>query len=356
MKIGRTMWMELKNSWKSFLLFAVVVLLFVAGYVQTYPSFSEAFEEELEGSENVDVDLLKGEDGATVRLSWDGVEGTGEYSLLVGKNPNMMVPLDRVDNIENNSYDYFLQYEDGEIPERYFAVVYEGGESGRELVGFQTNFERTTAFEEIWGVDYGEIEGFLSILWSTWWVLLIGLYISYVSVKMISRDYEENRMDILLSKPISRKQYLLEKFSVISIYTLFLLTMVGWVLIGTVYYVGELDSVSPVGLMLSSLLSWPVFLVMISVSILTTVFLESSRKAMGISFLFVLIQYGINMVGDMTESLEYVKPYTIINYWDYEAALYGKALGYFDTNFLLCLTALLVVLALVLFEKKDIPV
>ncbi|MFW5907594.1 MAG: ABC transporter permease subunit [Candidatus Natronoplasma sp.] len=356
MKIGRTMWMELKNTWKAFLLFILVVVLLVGGFAQAYPSFSDAFDEELEGVENVDVELLKEDEGVTVRLSWSEVESAQGYSLLVSKSPNMMTPLDRVENIQNTSYDYFLEYEDGEIPERYFAVVVERGEGERELVGIQTNFDRTTAFQEVWGVDYGDIQGFLSILWSSWWALLIGLYIGYVSVNVVTRDYEEDRMDILLSKPISRRQYLLEKFSVISLYTLFLLTIVGLVLIGSVYSVGELDSVSSLGLMISSLLSWPVFLVMISVSILAAVYLESSRKAVGVSFLFILVQYGINMVGDMSESLENVKPYTIINYWDYEAALYGESIGVFDTAFLLSLTALLVVLASVLFERKDIPV
>jgi len=355
MKIGKTMLMELKNSWRGFVLFLLVVIILVGGFVYAYPSFREAFENDLEGSEKVGMEVLEGE-VVKVRLSWEEFEHAENYSILVGESPNMMVPLDRVDGVENTYYDYVLEFDGDEIPERYFAVVAVRSDGERELVGMETNFERTTAFQEIWGVDYGDIQGFLSILWSTWWVLLIGLYIGYISVSVITKDYEEDRMDVILSKPISRRQYLLEKFTVVSLYTLAVLVIIGSILIGSVYSVGELNSISYSALMVSTLLSWPVFLGIISLSVLAGVYLESSKKAVGISFIFILIQYGINMVGDLTEGLEYLKTYTVINYWDYESALYGEAVGYFDVFFLLILSALLVVSALVIFERKDIPV
>ncbi len=356
MNIGKTMLMELRNSWRGYVLFILVVVLLVGGFAQAYPSFSEAFEDELDGSENVDVEMLEKDEEINVTLSWRKIDNVDSYSILVSETSNMMVPVDRVDGIKTTSHNYSLQYdEDGEVPERYFAVVAVNG-GDEELVGIETNFERKTPFQEIWGVDYGDIQGFLFILWSTWWVLLIGLYIGYISVNVITKDYEEDRMDLILSKPISRRQYFLEKFLVVSLYTLGLLAIVGLVLIGSIYSVGELNSVSSSALMASSVLSWPVFLVMISVSVLAGVYLESSRKAVGVSFIFILIQYGINMVGDMAEGLEYLKTYTIINYWDYESALYGEAVGVLDVAFLLVLSVLLVILAMVVFERKDIPV
>lgn len=356
MKIGKTMLMELKDRWKGFVLFILVVVLLVGGFVQAYPSFREAFDEGLEGSENVEVEVLKGEENISVMLSWKEFEDAENYSILVGESPNMMVPLDIVDGVENTYHEYVLGFDGDDIPERYFAVVAVRSDGERELVGMETNFERRTAFQEIWGIDYGDIQGFLSLLWSTWWVLLIGLYIGYISVNVITKDYEEDRMDLILSKPISRKQYLLEKFMVVSLYTLSVLVIIGLLLIVSVASVGELDSVSSYGLMSSSLLSWPVFLVMISVSMLAGVYLESSRKAVGVSFIFILTQYGINMVGDLTEGLEYLKTYTIINYWDYESALFGEAVSAFDVVFLFVLSALLVGSALMIFERKDIPV
>jgi len=62
MKIGKTMLMELKNSWRGFVLFLLVVIILVGGFVYAYPSFREAFENDLEGSEKVGMEVLEGEE------------------------------------------------------------------------------------------------------------------------------------------------------------------------------------------------------------------------------------------------------------------------------------------------------
>ncbi|MFO7793001.1 MAG: ABC transporter permease subunit [Candidatus Saliniplasma sp.] len=359
MKIGKTMLIELKNRWKGFLIFILVIVLLTGGFMPAYPSFSEAYDEGLEGAENVDIDVIENEVNVTINLSWSDIGSAENYTLLIGRSPSMLVPLDKIDGIEKTSFDYSLPLEDGEVPERYFTVVAvrDGEEEiSRELVGMQTNFESTSPMEDIWGMDYGDIKGFISLLWSTWWMLLIAVYAGYVSVDLISKDYEENRLDMLLSKAVSRRHYLLEKFSFISLFILSLMVMIGAVLVGSVYSLGELDTVSSYRLILSSLLAWPVFLVIIALSILAAVYLESSRKAVGASFVFILVQYGINMVGDLSESLGYLNKYTIMNYWDYEAALYGESISIFNIGFLVALAAILMVSALIIFEGKDIPV
>ncbi|MFO8110175.1 MAG: ABC transporter permease subunit [Thermoplasmata archaeon] len=359
MKIGKTMLIELKNRWKGLLIFILVVVLLTGGFMPVYPSFSEAYDEGLEGAENVDIEVIKNDVNVTINLSWSDMGCAENYSLLMSRSQSMLVPLDKIDGIEKTSFDYSLPLEDGEIPERYFAVVAvrEGEEeSGRELVGVQASFERTSPLEDVWGVDYGDIKGFISLLWSTWWMLLIAVYVGYVSVNLISKDYEESRMDMLLSKAVSRRHYLLEKFSFISLFILSLMVIIGVVLASTVHSIGELHTVSTYRLILSSLLAWPVFLVLIALSILAAVYLESSRKAVGASFVFILVQYGINMVGDLSESLGYLNKYTIMNYWDYEAALYGESISIFNIGFLVAIAALLMVSALIIFERKDIPV
>ncbi len=357
MKLGRTMLMELRNSWRGYVLFIIVVVLLIAGFTQSFPAFSEAFEDELDGSGNIEVDVIEEEEGITVRLTWIEIDDAENYTLLVGASPQMIVPFDRVTGIEEKQYDYFLPFdEDGKIPEAYFAVVAVFGEEREtEYVGMETNIERRSPLEELWGMDYGDIQGFVSVLWSMWWFLLIGLYVGYISVNSVSKDFEEDRMDILLSKPISRKQYLLEKFSLVAGYTLFLMIIAGLVLIGSVYSVGELGDVTSSALVLSAVLSWPVFLVIIAFSLSAAVYLEDSKKAMGLSFIFILVQFGIHLVGDISESLEYVRPYTIISYWDHEAALYGEAISLVDVGSLIVIAVLIFVLTLKLFERKDIP-
>ncbi|MFW6305116.1 MAG: ABC transporter permease subunit [Candidatus Saliniplasma sp.] len=357
MKIGKTMLMELKNSWRGYGLFIIVVVLLIAGFAQSFPAFNEAFEDELDGSENIEVDVIEEEEGVIVRLSWIEVDRAENYTLLVGSSPQMIVPFDRVTGIEDNSTAYHLLYDENEeIPETYFTVVAVLGEEREtEFVGMETTIERRSPLEEFWGMDYGDIQGFVSVLWNMWWFLLISLYVGYISVNSVSKDFDEDRMDIILSKPISRKQYLLEKFSLVAGYTLSLMIIAGLVLIGSIYSVGELGNVTSSALMLSAVLSWPVFLVIIAVSLLAAVYLEDSKKAMGSAFIFILIQFGIHLVGDISESLAYVKHYTIISYWDHEAALYGEAISLGEVGLVIVIAVLIMLATLKLFERKDIP-
>ncbi len=359
MNIGKTMLMELKNSWKGLTLFLIIVILLIAGFVQAHPSIREGFEEDkLDGEDNVEVKVR--EDGeVTVDLSWTywaEDKEVDDYTVLVGYSPSMIVPLNREDGIETTTFSYGLERDDeGKIPELYFAVIANIGED-RELVGMETSFERRDSLMEIWGVDMRDIRGMISMLWDMWWVLLIGLYLGYISVNSVSKDFEERRMDVIFSTPISKRQYLLEKFTALALYMLFLLTVSGLIMVAAVGSLGELNSVSSTALFLSSVLSWPIFLVIIAFSILGAVYLEDSRKAIGFSFLIILVQYGINVVAGMAEGLEYLGSYTIISYWDHEAILFDEVHSVGNFVFILFLAVLIILGAILIFEKKDIPV
>ncbi len=356
MNVGNTLLMELKNSWRGYFIFTLVVIIIIGGFIQIYPSVSSAFDDELDGSENIELDMAEEADFVVAHLSWIDVPNANNYTLLVGKSPQMIVPVDRVEGIHENEYSYIIPLEDDE-QEWYFGIlaVIDDEETRTEFVGMESNVERISVLEETFGIDYSTIHGFLSVLWRMWWFLLIGLYIVYISVISVSKDYEEGRMDIILSKSISRKQYLLEKFSVVALFTLFLLSIAGLITIASVHSLGELSNISASTLFITTLFSYPLFLVLIAVSFLAAVYFEDSKKSVGFTFLIVLIQYGINMVGNMSENLEYVKPYSIIAYWNHESMLYGEAINWLDVAVLLILASALMFIALRIFEDKDIP-
>lgn len=354
MKFGRTMLMELRNSWRGYVIFTLVVVLILAGMVEIFPSVSEAWEHELDGEENIDIVTVVEGDLAEIKLTWVEHPGADNYTVLVGNSPYMIVPLDRVEGIEGRGYTYHAPLEDGRLPELYFSVL-AGVDGEKEFVGTESTMERLNPLEETLGLDYGDIRGFLSVIWGMWFVLLIGLYIALAAVNSISKDFEEGHMDILLSQPVSRRQYMLEKISVVALVTMVLLVISGVVSVASVKAVGELETISASAILLTTVLSWPLFLVIITFSVLMAVLLGNSRKALGITFLFVLVQYGIHLVGGMAEALEYVKPFSIISYWNHESLLYGEAVAWGEIVFLLVLALVFVVLSLYIFERRDVP-
>ncbi len=350
---GRTFSFELKNRWKGLTIFLVIVIIFMAGYIQIFPSISKPFEEDLEGSEYVDIEV--DEDAEVIRLDWKELDDASNYTLKVNVVSQMVQPIDSIEGIQDNSYEYPMRKEDGEMTELYFAVVGVYEDSTEEFVGMSTNTERRNPFEELMGFDWTDIGDFVSMLYDMWFVLLVGLYLGYISVNSITSEFEEKRMDILLSTSLSRKQFLLEKFSALSFYTLMLLLTTALAMILSVYSVGESSSLSPYQIFLSMIISLPLFLVIIAFSFLVSVRFKSSRIAVGLTFFFIFVNYAVHLVADMAETLEVVKSYSLMTYWDFNSVLSDSVVNFVDIGLLSMIALILFVLAVFVFERSDIP-
>ncbi len=363
--------MELRKGWKGFTVFILVVVLIAGGMAQLYPVVSETFEEgvgELEGEEHVRLEIRED----SLYLEWEeidpedfGLEGmeVEEYIVLEDTGSHMATsrPIGRTRATNITITDVIISPEQ----ERYYGVVAVVGEF-RFPVGITSTVERKTPLEEMMETPYfqmftagredlrmDEIEGFMAVELYSWWILLVGVYLSYLSVKSVTGDFEERRMDILFSTPLSRKEYLIQKFMALGLFSLLLVVLAGAVLVLSVYSLGE-------GLMLSFFVSvvasWPMLLVIIAVSMFFAVVFKSSRGAIGASFGIILVQYALFMAGHMLEELKFVLPFTISNYWDYNAVLLDGVFktGHFLGLFLLGL--LVFTAAILIFEREDIPV
>lgn len=69
---GKVISMEFRSGWKGFSIFAFLILLLSAGMPQLYPSYRDSLVTELEGAQNVNINVP--EDGE-ITLSWEPVEG-----------------------------------------------------------------------------------------------------------------------------------------------------------------------------------------------------------------------------------------------------------------------------------------
>lgn len=100
------------------------------------------------------------------------------------------------------------------------------------------------------------IEGFLaSELYSIGWVLLFGMYVAYSGASLIAEDVDRERMDVLLSLPVSRARVVGEKFASLSVPIL-----LANLLLPVVVYAGTVAvgfPIDPVALVAVHLLSIP---------------------------------------------------------------------------------------------------
>ncbi|MFB6189534.1 MAG: ABC transporter permease subunit [Halapricum sp.] len=114
------------------------------------------------------------------------------------------------------------------------------------------------------------IEGFLSAeMYSIGWVVLLGLYVAYSAATLIAEDVDHERMDILLSLPISRARLLSEKFA-----SLLVPIVVVNVVVPVVIYVGTLAigyPIDPVNLAMAHVLSIPYLLACAGIGLVLSV-------------------------------------------------------------------------------------
>ncbi len=356
---GRTILMEFQKGWKGFTIFILIVVIVAGGMAQLFPAISETFEEDkLEGEELVHLETEED----IIHLSWVRVDEAQEYVVIEDRASHMATSWE-VNRTDENS----TVIQRSEDEERYFAVIAVIDDE-KVPVGMASTVERKDILEEMMDTPYfrmftagrpdlrmDEMEGFLSVEVYSWWILLVGVYLSYLSVKSITDDYEESKMDIIFSTPLSRKQYLVEKFSALGIFILILLVLSGLILTLSVYFVGGSNGLDFGTYLVSILISWPMFLVIIAASMFFGVLFKSSRKAVGAAFTVILVQYALFMAGHMLETLEPVLPYTISYYWDYNSVLLDSMVNTWHLVILTVAALVLIGAAILLFEDSDIP-
>lgn len=356
--IGSTFFMEFRKSWKGFTLFLIIILLTAGGMPQFYTAFTES-QETLEGEQNVRLHV----EGEMIELSWKEFSDVDYYNVIED-NVSFMVTPDFVYKGKNNYTTVPLKSNETQ----YFAVVANiNGTDDAKLVGIATTSDKKSPFDEMMDssfyrsftgnrdISMTDIKGFISVEFFSWWFLLAGLYIGYISVNSIGKDFEEKRMDIIFSTPTSRRRYILEKFAALSAYTLLMVLAAGGILLASIHGLGLLSDVNSTYMMLALIGSWPVLLVMEAVAILCVVFFANSRTATGLTLLFAFFQYAMQVVANISSNYSYIKDFSILGYWDYNETIFDNVFSSSNFAILIILVCVIMTAAILVFDKRDIP-
>jgi ABC-2 type transport system permease protein len=198
----------------------------------------------------------------------------------------------------------------------------------------------------------GSIEGFLAAeLYAFGWVLLLGLYLAYSAASLIAGDVEAERMDMLLSLPVSRSKVLVEKFS-----SLLVPVAIANLVLPVVVYVGVLaigESIAVADLLMVHLLSIPYLLTTAAVGLVASVVFDraslAQRAAMGVVF-------GLFLVDSVVTNTDFAALGALspTRYYDPAAILVQSQWDLTGAGVLLVAALALVLVARALFQRKDI--
>jgi len=361
--IGRVFFMEFRTGWKGILIFLLLVLLIAGGMPSIYPSFKESFDSDLEGEENLQI-VIPEEKGENINLSWEPVKNASQYTI-VESNVSFIFPY--VEIYSTNDTNISIPFDFDEV--RYYLVmaIVNDSESPMVIGITSTTWEVSSAIDEFLEnpmyqgltggrmISFAEIKGFVSLEFYSWWILLAGLFLAYIAVSSLSSDFEGKRMDLIFSTPIKREQYIIEKFAALTAISLVIVLFAAGALAAGIESIGYSHMLDSNTILLSLIGSLPMLLVIMAIGFLSAVQFKSTRVGMGVTFLFVMIEFILFTLAGMSTTYENGKYATILYYWDYNSVLFDGLFNVGHFIGLFVVAGIILVLAVVVFKKKDIP-
>jgi ABC-2 type transport system permease protein len=209
------------------------------------------------------------------------------------------------------------------------------------------------ALVEAFGIEsLGTIEGFLAAeLYAFVWVLLLGIYFAYAAAGLIADDVDRDRMDMLLSLPVSRTKVLFEKFASILVPLVVVNVVTPFVVYLGVLGIDETISISD--LLVVHALSVPYLLVSASLGLLASVVFDrasiAQRVAAGGFF-------GLFLVDSVTANTDFawVGGLSPTRYYDPTAVLVSSEWDVAGAGILLAGAVVLLAVSRTYWLRKDI--
>ncbi|PHQ37973.1 ABC transporter permease [Halorubrum persicum] len=229
----------------------------------------------------------------------------------------------------------------------YFTVL--------EEVDYEDIFEELPpAMLEAFGIEsLSTIEGFLGAqVFNFVWLLGLGLYFAYVGGGVVARDVETERMDLLLSLPVTRSRLLVEKFAALLVPMVAVNALGGPIIYLFVVAAGETIPLDH--LLLTHLLSVPFLLVCAGIGLAFSVAADraaiAERGAVGTVFALYLVE---SVVGG-AEGYDWIQYLSPTQYYDPTPILIDGSFEPIDSAILLVAVVGLLLLSQALFERRDV--
>ncbi|MFX1500563.1 MAG: ABC transporter permease [Promethearchaeota archaeon] len=226
--------------------------------------------------------------------------------------------------------------------------------------------EVISAFPEGFLDFFGDLEvlanpyGFWSLEMLSFIWLYAGIYLIFLASSLLSHDVENKTIDLSLSKPISRYNYLGSKIAflyvfIISTIGIFFLITIGSVVASPVFRTEGIYLERFFATFLSVVLFLGV-LAMVS-KFISTIFLSTKKSlAIGVMTLFIMYFFGEFYVymDEAIQDIKYVSIFYYFNPTDY-MVMVDVSIFIRDVVILGIVNIVLIVGSLLIFNRKDIP-
>lgn len=225
--------------------------------------------------------------------------------------------------------------------------------------------DQISALEEI--LDSPFYKAFLGALvdlpigeWYGMFVMYIFMFVEYfiiilaifIPTRIITGEVDKNTLDTMLSLPVPRWRFILEKYFVFLTYNLFyIIILLPASYIATEFIAEELNYLY---LLYSLIGVWFLFFTLGSISLLCAALVLETSKAFALSGALILGQYILLKIAGLTESLHIFRNLSMFNYLGSPEIFSTGAFPIGDLIVVLAVGIIALISALYVFEKKDL--
>jgi len=209
-------------------------------------------------------------------------------------------------------------------------------------------------FRELFNIQaMTSIEGFLAVeVYQFIWVLLLPLYVAYLGAGIVAGTADADRLDVLLSLPISRSRLLAGKSAALAP-----VIVLPNLLVPPVVYVGVLalgESIDPVTLLAVHALSIPFFAACGAIGILASVLVMDGDLARRVALGAIFALYLLDSLSVVAEQ-DWIGAISPMRYYDPTEIMVDGSYDLVGVGALLLLAGGALAIATVRFQRVDAP-
>ncbi len=215
------------------------------------------------------------------------------------------------------------------------------------------------ALQAVLGSEFERLlsaEGFLAIVFTHPVILvLLGAFPIAYAAGALAGEVEARTIALVLVRPISRKQVAAS----VALTVIFGVAFMAASLWGGVALWSRLRGLGPINL---AAFAWAAasgaaaFWTIGGVALLASAATSESGRAAGIGIAFALGSYMANYLANLSPGWHWLARYSLFAYWDPQGVIRRGGVVWPDVGVLIALTVLSIGLAVVIFDRRDIPV
>lgn len=194
--------------------------------------------------------------------------------------------------------------------------------------------------------------GFNSVYIFTWLEMLMVFLTIFIPARIITAEVEKRTFDIVLSYPIPRWRYLLEKFGVYLFYNLlYPIILLLFTYICTIA-LGETMNYAVFTYIMIGF--WFQFFALGAITLLCSAIFLESKKTIAVAGVLNIGQWILVRIGGIMESLNFLKYFSIFNYMGGSSIIQSGAFPIGEFFVLLGIGIAALTASLIIFDKREI--